>query len=229
MIVDITLQESISSLKREFFSNASHELKSPLTSIIGYQQLIQQRILTTPEEIQDATLRTIKEAQRMNKLIIEMLDISRLENNVQTLIEEVDVSKIVLDTLAELQPQLEKKEIILETKLSENIIKGSQSDLYKLIKNIIDNAIVYNNIGGKITVELNDNTLIINDTGVGISKEDLEHIFDRFYRVDKARSKASSGTGLGLSIVKHICILYGYKITVDSMLEKGTKFTINLK
>ena len=229
LIVDITLQESISSLKREFFANASHELKSPLTSIIGYQQLIQQRILTTPEEIQDATLRTIKEAQRMNKLIIEMLDISRLENNVQTLIEEVDVSKIVLDTLAELQPQLEKKEIILETKLSENIIKGSQSDLYKLIKNIIDNAIVYNNIGGKITVELNDNTLTINDTGVGISKEDLEHIFDRFYRVDKARSKASSGTGLGLSIVKHICILYGYKITVDSILGKGTKFTINLK
>ena len=95
MIVDITLQESISSLKREFFANASHELKSPLTSIIGYQQLIQQGILTTNEEIQDATLRTIKEAQRMNKLIIEMLDISRLENNVQTLIEEVDVSKIV--------------------------------------------------------------------------------------------------------------------------------------
>ena len=89
LMVDITLQESMNSLKREFFANASHELKSPLTSIIGYQQLIQQGILTTNEEIQDATLRTIKEAQRMNKLIIEMLDLSRLENNVQTLIEKI--------------------------------------------------------------------------------------------------------------------------------------------
>ena len=87
LMVDITLQENINSLKREFFANASHELKSPLTSIIGYQQLIQQGILTTNEEIQDATLRTIKEAQRMNKLIIEMLDLSRLENNVQTVLE----------------------------------------------------------------------------------------------------------------------------------------------
>ena len=92
-MTDITLQENMNSLKREFFANASHELKSPLTSIIGYQQLIQQGILTTNEEIQDATLRTIKEAQRMNKLIKEILDLSRLENNVQTLLENVSINK----------------------------------------------------------------------------------------------------------------------------------------
>lgn len=229
LMVDITLQESMNSLKREFFANASHELKSPLTSIIGYQQLIQQGILTTNEEIQDATLRTIKEAQRMNKLIIEMLDLSRLENNVQTLIEKVNVNKIINDCLGELKPLIEKKNIEVVANLDEISLLASQSDLYKLIKNIVDNAVVYNNENGKLTINLTKNKLVISDTGVGISKDDLEHIFERFYRVDKARSRESSGTGLGLSIVKHICILYGYKISVESQVGKGTTFIIKFK
>ena len=229
LMVDVTLQENMNSLKREFFANASHELKSPLTSIIGYQQLIQQGILTTNEEIQDATLRTIKEAQRMNKLIIEMLDLSRLENNVQTILEDVNVSKVINDCLLELKPSIENKNIEVITNLNELNLVTSQSDLYKLIKNLVDNAIVYNNKNGKLLIELKKNKLTISDTGVGISKEDLEHIFDRFYRVDKARSKESSGTGLGLSIVKHICLLYGYKINVVSKIGKGTTFTILFK
>ena len=227
LMVDITLQENINSLKREFFANASHELKSPLTSIIGYQQLIQQGILTTKEEIQDATLRTIKEAQRMNKLIIEMLDLSRLENNVQTVLEKVCVNKLIVDCLGELKPLIEKKNIKVITRLEDVTLEASQSDLYKLIKNIIDNSVVYNNQNGQLTIDLSNNKLSISDTGVGILKDDLEHIFERFYRVDKARSRESSGTGLGLSIVKHICILYGYKINVESQKGKGTTFTIS--
>ena len=229
LMTDITLQENMNSLKREFFANASHELKSPLTSIIGYQQLIQQGILTTNEEIQDATLRTIKEAQRMNKLIKEILDLSRLENNVQTLLENVSINKLIGDCLGELKPLIESKNIEVITNLEEISIEASQSDLYKLIKNIIDNSVAYNNQNGKLIIELSKNKLTISDTGVGISKEDLEHIFERFYRVDKARSRESSGTGLGLSIVKHICILYGYKINVESQLGKGTTFTIKFK
>lgn len=229
LMTDITLQENMNSLKREFFANASHELKSPLTSIIGYQQLIQQGILTTNEEIQDATLRTIKEAQRMNKLIKEILDLSRLENNVQTLLENVSINKLIGDCLGELKPLIESKNIEVITNLEEISIEASQSDLYKLIKNIIDNSVAYNNQNGKLIIELSKNKLTISDTGVGISKEDLEHIFERFYRVDKARSRESSGTGLGLSIVKHICILYGYKINVESQLGKGTTFSIKFK
>ena len=226
LMVDITLQENMNSLKREFFANASHELKSPLTSIIGYQQLIQQGILTTKEEIQDATLRTIKEAQRMNKLIIEMLDLSRLENNVLTTIEDVNVSKIINDCLLELKIAIDNKNIQVEKNLEDVILSASQSDLYKLIKNILDNSIAYNNDFGKIIITLNKDKLIISDTGIGISKKDLEHIFERFYRVDKARSKQNSGTGLGLSIVKHVCLSYGYKINVESVLGKGTTITI---
>ena len=229
LIVDVTLQENINSLKREFFANASHELKSPLTSIIGYQQLIKQGILNTSEEIQDATLRTINEAQRMNKLIIEMLDLSRLENNVQTILEDVNISKIINDCLQELQPSIEKKKIRVITEMDDESLFASQSDLYKLIRNIMDNSIIYNNEEGTIVINFKGNELVISDTGVGISKSDLDHIFERFYRVDKARSRESSGTGLGLSIVKHICLLYGYKINVESVLGKGTTITIVFK
>lgn len=226
LIVDITLQENMNSLKREFFANASHELKSPLTSIIGYQQLLQQGIINTKEEIQDATLRTIKEAQRMNKLIVEMLDLSRLENNVQTTLEEVEISRIINDCILELSKQINDKKIDVILKLENSRIIASQSDVYKLIRNLIDNAIIYNNIDGKINIFLHKNTLTISDTGIGISKEDLEHVFERFYRVDKSRSKESSGTGLGLSIVKHICLLYGYKINIESKIGQGTKVNI---
>ena len=165
----------------------------------------------------------------MNKLIKEILDLSRLENNVQTLLENVSINKLIGDCLGELKPLIESKNIEVITNLEEISIEASQSDLYKLIKNIIDNSVAYNNQNGKLIIELSKNKLTISDTGVGISKEDLEHIFERFYRVDKARSRESSGTGLGLSIVKHICILYGYKINVESQLGKGTTFTIKFK
>ena len=119
----------------------------------------------------------------------------------------LNVLKVINDCLLELKPSIENKNIEVITNLDELNLVTSQSDLYKLIKNLVDNAIVYNNKNGKLLIELKKNKLTISDTGVGISKEDLEHIFDRFYRVDKARSKESSGTGLGLSIVKHICLL----------------------
>lgn len=144
----------------------------------------------------------------------------------QTVLENINVNKLIADCLAELKPLIEKKNIEVITDLKDVSLEASQSDLYKLIKNIIDNSVIYNNQNGELKIVLSENKLTISDTGVGISKEDLEHIFERFYRVDKARSRESSGTGLGLSIVKHICILYGYKIDVESQVGKGTKFTV---
>lgn len=229
LIVDITLQENVNNMKREFFANASHELKSPLTSIIGYQQLINQGILTTKEEILDASSRTIKEALRMNKLIIEMLDLSRLENNIKSKIESVDVEKIINDLIEEFNQQIKNKKINIDIECENTILMANYSDIYKLIKNIIENAIIYNKDNGSIKIKLSNNKLTISDTGIGISNNDINHIFERFYRVDKARSKENSGTGLGLSIVKHICILYDYKINIDSDLGVGTKISIEFK
>ena len=143
--------------------------------------------------------------------------------------EQSKISKIINDCLQELTPSIEKKNIEIDLNLDDVTITTSQSDLYKLIKNILDNAIIYNNENGKIIIILKNNELTISDTGVGISKEDLEHIFERFYRVDKTRSKESSGTGLGLSIVKHICILYGYKINIESQIGIGTEIKISFQ
>lgn len=229
LIVDITLQENVNNMKREFFANASHELKSPLTSIIGYQQLINQGILTTKEEILDASSRTIKEALRMNKLIIEMLDLSRLENNVKSKIENINVEKIINDCIEEFDQQIKNKKINVDIGCEKVVLIANYSDIYKLIKNIIENAIIYNKDNGSIKIKLSNNELTISDTGIGISNNDINHIFERFYRVDKARSKENSGTGLGLSIVKHICILYDYKINIDSDLGVGTKISIEFK
>lgn len=226
LIVDITLQENVNNMKREFFANASHELKSPLTSIIGYQQLINQGILTTKEEILDASSRTIKEALRMNKLIIEMLDLSRLENNVKSKMENVEVEKIINDLIEEFEQQIKNKKINVDIECEKTVLIANYSDIYKLIKNIIENAIIYNKDNGSIKIKLSNNVLTISDAGIGISNDDINHIFERFYRVDKARSKENSGTGLGLSIVKHICILYDYKINIDSNLGVGTKISI---
>lgn len=229
LIVDITLESEISELKKQFFNNASHELKSPITSILGYQQLIKEGILSTKEEIEDATNRTIKEAQRMNNLIIEMLDLARLESTEQIKTEQISVNGVIDEILNEFSLNLKEKNITVKYNKDYNLsILSNYNDLYKLLKNLIENAIIYNNINGTIDIKLDKNCISISDTGIGISNEDLEHVFERFYRVDKGRSRSNNSTGLGLSIVKHICLVYNYKISVKSKLGKGTTFKIEL-
>lgn len=229
LIVDITLESEISELKKQFFNNASHELKSPITSILGYQQLIKEGILSTKEEIEDATNRTIKEAQRMNNLIIEMLDLARLESTDQIKTEQISVNGVIDEILNEFSLNLKEKNITVKYNKDYNLsVLSNYNDLYKLLKNLIENAIIYNNINGTIDIKLDKNCISISDTGIGISNEDLEHIFERFYRVDKGRSRSNNSTGLGLSIVKHICLVYNYKISVKSKLGKGTTFKIEL-
>lgn len=229
LIVDITLESEISELKKQFFNNASHELKSPITSILGYQQLIKEGILSTKEEIEDATNRTIKEAKRMNNLIIEMLDLARLESTDQIKTEQISVNGVIDEILNEFSLSLKEKNITVKYNEDFNLsVLSNYNDLYKLLKNLIENAIIYNNINGIIDIKLDKNSISISDTGIGISNEDLEHIFERFYRVDKGRSRSNNSTGLGLSIVKHICLVYNYKISVKSKLGKGTTFKIEL-
>lgn len=222
LMVDITLQENIEKMKRDFFANASHELKSPLTSIIGYQELINNGVLTTQEEINDATLRTIKEAQKMNKIIIEMLDLSRIESKIKSPLEETRIDDIVIEVISSLKLLISSKNIEIQIDTKNNfVLMANRQDLYKLIRNIVENAVVYNKDNGKIKIVLDEKNklLTVSDTGYGISKKDLPHIFERFYRGDKNNE---TGTGLGLSIVKHICLAYGYQYQVESNINQGT-------
>ena len=226
-MVDITNEKKLERVKLDFFANASHELKSPLTSIIGYQQMIEEGIITDENEIKDATAKTIKEANRMNQIIIEMLELSKLEakNNIKTK-EVLSIKNTTLDILSSLIPNMHQKHISYKIIGDDFNVLISPTDLNHLIRNLIDNAIKYNKENGTIIIELNDNTISVSDTGIGISKENISRIFERFYRVDKAKSKELGGTGLGLAIVKHICINNNLKIDVESTLNEGSKFSV---
>ncbi|MGN1295562.1 MAG: ATP-binding protein [Bacilli bacterium] len=227
-IYDVTESKKIERMKTDFFANASHELKSPLTSIIGYQQMIAQKIIVDPDEIQDATEKTVKEAQRMSSIINEMLQLYRLETKKNEDIDNCSIAKIVDEILSSNSLLIDQKNISVIKIYSDFETTISNSDLYHIIRNLIDNAIKYNKENGSITIKINskNKTFEIEDTGIGIAKENLDRIFERFFRVDKIKSQENGGTGLGLAIVKHICINNNLKIKVDSVLGKGSKFTI---
>lgn len=227
LFYDITDQYQLQKAKQDFFANASHELKSPLTTIIGYQQMISEGIIDTNEEIIDASKRTLYEAKRMNQMVIDMLELSSLESEKIINNEVNNLKEVTQNIINSYTLKLEDKHINLSTSLSDLNVKIPQKDLIHLISNLIDNAIKYNIEKGKIDININkdDNSFIIKDTGIGISKDNQERVFERFYQVDKNRA-SDQGTGLGLSIVKHICLKYNIKLKLDSKLNKGTSITL---
>ena len=227
LFYDITDQYQLQKAKQDFFANASHELKSPLTTIIGYQQMISEGIIDTNEEIIDASKRTLYEAKRMNQMVIDMLELSSLESEKIINNEVNNLKDVTQNIINSYTLKLEDKHINLSTSLSDLNVKIPQKDLIHLISNLIDNAIKYNIEKGKIDININkdDNSFIIKDTGIGISKANQERVFERFYQVDKNRA-SDQGTGLGLSIVKHICLKYNIKLKLDSKLNKGTSITL---
>lgn len=225
-IIDVTEQKNIERIKREFFANASHELKSPLTTIIGYQQMISEGIVTDEVAIKEATTKTIKEATRMNRIIVEMLELSKLESNFHPKLESVAINKIINEIIEDYQKLLLEKNISLKVNLDDVNLTMDYNHAFEMIRNLIDNAIKYNNNRGELEILLTPQKLTITDTGIGIALEDQLKIFERFYRVDKGKSKEMGGTGLGLAIVKHICSLYDFKINLQSEIDKGTTIEI---
>ncbi|MGI6377916.1 MAG: sensor histidine kinase [Bacilli bacterium] len=224
---DITEQIMLEQTKKDFFANASHELKSPLTSIIGYQQMITEGIVQEPEEIIECSKKSIKEANRMNDIVIDMLSLSKIEHKEPVNFELLNIKSIVLELLEIYKNKLEEKTIKVNLDLEDNYINIDKKYADELIRNLIDNAIKYNKLNGQIDIKLTKNSFVIKDTGVGMSEEDRKHIFERFYRVDKAKSKALGGTGLGLAIVKHICERHDFNISVKSKINEGSEFTID--
>lgn len=224
---DITAEYNIDKTKKDFFHNASHELKSPLTSIIGYQQMITEGIVTDEESMKEYSFKTLSEATRMKSILLDMLDLAVLEQEYVLVNENVKLDELIRDIVRSMEDRMKEKDIGIRLSLEETEIDGEQKLLDELIRNLIDNAIKYNKEKGSIEVVLKNKKLTISDTGIGIAERDKHRIFERFYRVDKGRSKARGGTGLGLAIVKHICELYGYDIYLDSHIGKGTEITID--
>lgn len=230
-IYDDTLRHNTLKMKQDFFANASHELKSPLTTIIGYQQLIEQGIIDDEKEVQEAIKKTLGEAKRMNEMISDMLEISRLESEVVEKTSIIDIAEVIKDIIKSLKIVANKKNIKIKEELETFTMRINQTDAYHLFNNLLENAIKYGKINGYVLIKIKENKkqVIIEDNGIGIAKENQERVFERFYQVNKSRSKNNEGSGLGLSIVKKICVKNNIEINLTSELDVGTKIILTFK
>ena len=220
-------KEAVSNMRKEFSANVSHELKTPLTSISGYAEIMKNGMVR-PADIPVFSERIYKEARRLITLVEDIIKLSKLdEESVELEKQEVDLYDLTREIVSRLSPQASQKNIRME--LTGDPVKyvGIRQILDEMVYNVCENAIKYNNDGGRVTVwvgnTLEGPKISVADTGIGIPKEHHERIFERFYRVDKSHSKERGGTGLGLSIVKHGALLHGAKVSVDSSPGRGTK------
>ena len=232
VIRDVTDKRMSEQLKADFFANAGHELKTPLTAISGFAELLENGLV--PKDKKDYYIgKILTEAKRMSTIISDILEISSLEN--KTTAEEVTdckLSEICTAVKECLEPTAAAKNVTIELSGDGFTVRAAYKHIYELVENIVSNAVKYNKDGGKVEITLHDvgeiGCIYVKDNGIGIPKESLNRVFERFYRVDKGRSTKEGSTGLGLSIVKHIVNCYGGTVTIDSELGKGTLVCVRL-
>lgn len=213
-------------MRQEFTANVSHELKTPLTSISGYAEIIETG-MAKGDDVTKFAGKIRHEAKRMLVLISDIIKLSKLDADEIDLTENIDLSSVVDEVCEHLQDSAEKLGIRIYREGSSEIFKGNSTEIYELVYNIVDNAIKYNRPNGSIKIALENKKLIVSDTGIGISEKDQKRMFERFYRADKSRSRATGGTGLGLSICKHVAEHHHSKIVVESTVNVGTIFSIS--
>lgn len=231
IISDLTKEKISEKQRSDFFYNASHELKTPLTALTGLGQLLLQKTDITSPGYKYAEL-IQKETDRINGLVLDMLKLSKLENaSVIPECVDIAVASIVNEVIAELNIAIENKHLTVNLE-GNAILCIAPQHLYDIIANLINNAINYNVENGKITIRINQDkhntTIQIEDTGIGIGAKHLPRLSERFYRVDKSHSKKSGGTGLGLAIVKHTVLLYNGALTIASEPNQGTTVTVTI-
>lgn len=223
---DITEEMNAEQNRREFSANVSHELKTPLQSIIGSAELLESG-LVKPEDTARFIGHIRKEAARMVNLIEDIIRLSQLDEGVPIPTEEVDLLEVAEDVAFSLAPAAQAKEVHLEVSGERCRISGVRRLLHEMIYNLCDNGIKYNIPGGSVRISVEQKVLTVSDTGIGIPAEHRDRVFERFYRVDKSHSRASGGTGLGLSIVKHAAQYHGAKLELESTPGMGTTVRIS--
>ncbi len=217
-------------MRQEFSANVSHELKTPLTAISGYSELIENGMASEKDAVHFAA-EIHESAKRLLTLIDDTIRLSELDApDKQISMEELNLYDIIRDSVEMMQMRAEERKVHLMMEGSDCVIRGDKQMIEELIYNLCDNAICYNNIDGMVCVKVGYSggnvVLQVKDTGIGIPKESQDRIFERFYRVDKSRSKTTGGTGLGLAIVKHIVTVHHAKMHLESEPGKGTDITI---
>ena len=223
--------EKASLIRQEFTANASHELKTPLHVISGYAELLESGMVPSEESRRLFAGKIRTESQRMSKLVEDIIDLSQLDGGgVGMTREHTDLYRIAVNAVESLEPTAADAGVTLRVSGESAVIYGVPQVLYSIIYNLCINAIHYSNRGGSALVTVRDfpgyAELSVSDKGIGIPAQDLDRIFERFYRVDKSHSKEVGGTGLGLSIVKHAAKVHNAEISVRSKLGKGSVFTV---
>ncbi|MEK4251974.1 two-component system histidine kinase PnpS [Paenibacillus sp. FSL W7-1287] len=235
VLQDVSAIRRLERMRSEFVANVSHELKTPIAAVKGFAETLLGGAVKD-EETTKAFLGIIyDESERLNRLIGDILELSKIESRRAPLIlSPVDIKQFMTNTIAILEVSADQKQIEVNlTSPEELYMEGDEDRLRQIFVNLLSNAISYTPEGGKIFVNISLTEqekvqITIKDTGIGIPEKDLPRIFERFYRVDKARSRGSGGTGLGLSIVKHLVEMHKGTITVESAVGEGTTFTLEL-
>ena len=235
MVEDITEIRRLEQVRTDFVANVSHELKTPLTSIRGFVETLENGAIDNPEMAHKFLRIIMLETERLTRLINDILSISKLESgNDEVSIERLRLDKMAYDVADMLSIHAGEKEVTINCHLNKEPVNimGNSDRVEQMLINLIENAIKYNKPGGSVTVQVFSNgveaNVSISDTGIGIAEENLPRLFERFYRVDKGRSRQMGGTGLGLAIVKHIVRSMNGEIEVHSKLGEGTEFLITL-
>lgn len=231
LIEDVTFQKKGEIMRSEFSANVSHELKTPLTTMIGFAEMIKEGLITESDSIKKYCGMIHKEGLRLISLIEDIIRLSKIEEGIDILdLNEANIKDIANEVVNLLRHKAEDSNVTLNLKSEKAIMLANKNYISELLYNLVDNGIKYNKKGGTVDVDIFTRNgfinIVVKDTGTGISEEHQSRVFERFYRVDKSRSKETGGTGLGLSIVKHIAELYDGTIYLKSRENIGTEITV---
>jgi two-component system phosphate regulon sensor histidine kinase PhoR len=232
LLINVTESVRAEKIRTEFTANVSHELKTPLTVIKGFGEMFGSGMIQNPDDVRRYGTMIQRESERLLFLINDIIRLSEIEEHTEKQLSCIDLHTVAENTLRILSDQARLHDITLHADCQHIHIMGNETDLQELLTNLVDNAIKYNNAGGWVQLTIGQQgqsaIICVKDNGIGIPKSAQERIFERFYRVDKSRSKERGGTGLGLSIVKHIVEYQKGTITLHSELKKGTEITLLL-
>ncbi len=232
---DITEIRRLERMRSEFIANVTHELRTPVTSVKGFTEtLMQEENLEDPRLVKEFLEIIDREAERLNRLISDLLELTKIEYQGLIKFVPVDVKELIEEVTKKLDPQIKKKKLQLSLGIpdSPTYILGDEDKLCQVLLNLLDNSIKYTPEGGHVKITLQEQEkeilVVVEDTGIGIPREEISRVFERFYRVDKARSRKMGGTGLGLAIVKHVIEAHHGKVWVESSLGQGSRFYFTL-